>query len=162
MCKPAWKLYVLQFQWPPKRCHSGGSHMNKFEQVSSDHQMSLAGGFPGLMSMSGGPQVWCPGGWGFTLPDLSWGYPIMWCIWWYPPLEQIDTYENITFPQRYLRAVKSHFGNFYLYVNQIIHPFTMSKTFSGSLGPIWWLPKRIPIETGKYFESILSRAYISD
>ena len=33
----------------------GGRGMNKFEQVSSDHhQMSLAGGFPGLMSRSSG------------------------------------------------------------------------------------------------------------
>ena len=43
-------------QWPPPDITPRGPHMNKFEQVFSDHhQMSLAGagagGIPGLMSM---------------------------------------------------------------------------------------------------------------
>ena len=43
---------MLQFQWPPPDVTqgAGGTQMNKFEQVSSDHhQMSLAGGSPGVM-----------------------------------------------------------------------------------------------------------------
>ena len=37
-------------------CHSCGSLMNKFKQVSSDHhQMSLAGGSSGLMPWRGSP-----------------------------------------------------------------------------------------------------------
>ena len=38
---PAWKLYVLQFLWPPPDVTPGGAwvglQMNKFEQVSSAH-----------------------------------------------------------------------------------------------------------------------------
>ena len=47
-----------------------------------------------------GPKVWCLGrGGGYT---TMWAIP--WCIWYYlhTPLEQTDTCENITFPQRYL------------------------------------------------------------
>ena len=40
-----WKLYILQFELPPPDVtRSWNSQMNKFEQVSIDHQqMSLAG-----------------------------------------------------------------------------------------------------------------------
>ena len=120
------------------RCHShGGSQMNKFEQVSSDHhQMSLAEGGPKMnkfeqvstddhqRSLMGGgvprSDVWGYPTWPFlgrggTLPcDLS-----PWCIWCYLALpQQTDAYENITFPQLHLGAVIK--TNKIFLINQLI------------------------------------------
>ena len=42
---PAWKLYVVQFHWPPPDvtlgCHSRGPQINNFAGVSSDHHQIL-------------------------------------------------------------------------------------------------------------------------
>ena len=69
---PSRKLYVLQFQLHHQMSlPAEGSQMNKFEQVSSDHQMSLAG--------EGG---WVPRSYIGGVPHLTFpgGVPTMWPI----------------------------------------------------------------------------------
>ena len=51
---PTRKLYMLQVQWPPPDAPPGGPLIDKFEQVSSEHQMLLAGWSPGLMYVGRG------------------------------------------------------------------------------------------------------------
>ena len=85
---PSWEPYVLQFQWPPSVVSPGGAQMNKFEQVSSDHQEGDT--LPDLSQ--GGPYLAFPGGGILPLSPP-------------PPCEQTGACENITFPQTYLRAV---------------------------------------------------------
>ena len=62
-CIPlAWKPYMLQFQWRPPDVTLGVTKWTNSKQVFSDHhQMSLAGGSPGLISRGQD-----------TLPELSW------------------------------------------------------------------------------------------
>ena len=81
--------------WNVTRKHSS--------RISSDrYQMSLAGG----------PQVWCPGGGGYSILLFGKGgvpyhvtYPMMHLMLPTPPHWQTDSCENITFPQLRLQAV---------------------------------------------------------
>ena len=54
-CVPAtWKLFQLQWLPPDVAPGVGSPQMNKFEQVSDHHQVSLVGDVPGLVSGEGG------------------------------------------------------------------------------------------------------------
>ena len=77
--------------WAPRK--GVGPQVSKFEQISSDdHQMSVVGEVPYLVS-----------GGGELVPCLEWGgVPISQCIMGSghmgTPMAQTDTCENITFP----------------------------------------------------------------
>ena len=80
--QPVWHLYRLQFQWPHQMLLPGGTQINKFEQISSDHQISLRGG-GGRSDAKEGV---------FTLPcDLSHDALM------FPAWEETDTCEKIPF-----------------------------------------------------------------
>ena len=69
---PAWKPYVLHFQWPPPDVILWvPKWMNKFEKVSNDyHKMSLVCGSISLMSRGEEYPIWTLGCGGTLLCDL--------------------------------------------------------------------------------------------